>query len=294
MEEKLIELYCTICQCNDSRFIEGKQRLSNNNCPQFSDEELITVYLWGKAQQLSTRRAIHNYTKNHLLEWFPALPSYQAFCRRLNRLTPAFQALAEIWTEEALAQAEDTRRYAVDSCPVMAARRSYSSHARVGQEFCSKCYCASRQEWYYGCKLHAFVMLRSNRIPLLVAAQVSTASLPDLYAARQMDFDCAPISHGTLFADKADCDADWTNFMRKNREIDVVTPRKKKKYDTLLSGDCFSSSVSSRRQPVESFFHWIHCKSGILNASLARSLSGIFFHVFSALAFIALLSRFYY
>ena len=36
-ENKLIELYCTICQCNDSRFREKLQRLSNNNCPQFTD-----------------------------------------------------------------------------------------------------------------------------------------------------------------------------------------------------------------------------------------------------------------
>ena len=120
MKERLIELYCTICQCNDSRFIEGKQRPSNNNCPQFSDEELITVYLWGKAQ----RKAIYNYTKSHLSTWFPALPSYQAFCRRLNRLTPAFHALAKIWVEEAAKKSGDTHRYAVDSCPVMVARPS--------------------------------------------------------------------------------------------------------------------------------------------------------------------------
>ena len=133
MEEKLIKLYCIICQCNDSRFIEGKQRLSNNNCPQFSDEELITVYLWGKAQQLVTRKAIYNYTRNHLLEWFPKLPSYQAFCRRLNRLAPAFQALANIWTEKALAKGPDSHTYAVDSCPIMMARRSYSTGAKVGR-----------------------------------------------------------------------------------------------------------------------------------------------------------------
>ena len=110
MEERLIELYCTICQCNDSRFIEGKQRLSNNNCPQFT--------------------AVHN-AEDHLqlyqkpsFDVFPALPSYEVFCRRLNRLTPAFQALAEIWVEEAAEKSGDTHRYAVDSCPVMVARPS--------------------------------------------------------------------------------------------------------------------------------------------------------------------------
>lgn len=81
---------------------------------------------------------------------------------------------------------------------------------------------------------------------------------------------------------------------KKIEKLLLFSLRKKKKYDTLLSGNCFCSSVSSRRQPVESFFHWIHCKSGILDTSHARSLSGILFHIFSALAFIALLSQFYY
>ena len=79
MEERLIELYCTICQCNDSRFIEGKQRLSNNNCPQFSDEELITVYLWRKAQQFITRKTIYNYTKSHLSTCFQRCPVTRCF-----------------------------------------------------------------------------------------------------------------------------------------------------------------------------------------------------------------------
>ena len=76
--KKLIELYCTICQCNDNRFLEGKQRLSNNNCPKFTDDELITVYLWGVKKQLFTRKAIYNYTKEELYSYFPDLPSYQA------------------------------------------------------------------------------------------------------------------------------------------------------------------------------------------------------------------------
>ena len=294
MEEKLIRLYCTICQCNDSRFIAGKQRLNNNNCPQFSDEELITIYLWGKAQQLVTRKAIYNYTRNHLLEWFPKLPSYQAFCRRLNRLVAAFQALADIWTEKALTKEPDTHAYAVDSCPIMVARRSYSTRAKVGRGFCDKNYNSSRNEWYYGIKLHAFVMLRPGNLPILCAAQISPASVADLTAARQMDLDCQPVSGGILFADKAYCDANWTDSLYNTRKIDIITPRKKKKYDTFISGDCFNSSVSSLRQPIESFFHWADVKSNLQDASRVRSLSGLFFHTFAALAFLALLAAFYY
>lgn len=143
--------------------------------------------------------------------------SYQAFCRRLNRLAPAFQALAEIWEEDAAEKRVDTHCYAVDSCPVMAARRSYSTGARVGAGFCDKCCNAARQEWYYGVKLHVFVMLRPGRLPLLRAAQISPASCPDLKAAKQLDRGCAPVPFGLLFADWAYCDADWADFL-KNAE----------------------------------------------------------------------------
>ncbi len=149
MKSKLIELYCTIFQYNDSRFREELQRQSNNNCPQFTDEGLITVYLWGKRQQLLTRKAIYNYPKSYLFGWFPALPSYRAFCRRLNRIAGAFRALSEIWLEAIQDHSEDSHCYAVDSCPIMLARRSNSTGAKVGKPLCNKCYNATRKEQYH-------------------------------------------------------------------------------------------------------------------------------------------------
>ncbi len=94
--KNLITLYCAVCD-NSSTIEAVMQRQSNNFCPQFTDEECITVYLWGISQRKFEQKTIYNYTKNHLLEWFPKLPSYQAFSNRLNQLAPAFQALAEYW-----------------------------------------------------------------------------------------------------------------------------------------------------------------------------------------------------
>lgn len=62
-----------VCQCNDSRFEEKLQRLSNNNCPKFSDKEIISIHLRGKAQQLPTRRAFYRFVKQTMLDKFPAL-----------------------------------------------------------------------------------------------------------------------------------------------------------------------------------------------------------------------------
>ena len=95
-QTNLIKLYCAVC--DNSRIIEAEmQRQSNNFRPQFSDEECVTVYLWGISQRRFEQKTIYEYTKNHLLEWFSKLPSYQTFSDRLNRLAPAFQALAEHW-----------------------------------------------------------------------------------------------------------------------------------------------------------------------------------------------------
>jgi len=105
------------------------QHQSNNFRPQFSDEECITVYLWGISQRRFEQKTIYNYTKSHLLDWFPKLPSYAAFSRRLNALAPAFQALAELWLNSVADSACEDASYIVDSCPVILATGPRSGHS---------------------------------------------------------------------------------------------------------------------------------------------------------------------
>lgn len=291
---KLINLYCTICQCNDIRFVEQLQHSSNFKSAQFTDQELITAYLWGKHVGLQTRKSIHAFIKEYLHDWFPKLPSYQAFCRRLNRLANAFAALAEIWTEEKLRSSEPTDTYILDSCPIMVSKGSRCNTAKTAREICKLTRNSTRNEWYHGIKLHAYVASQPHRLPLPCALQISTSTLCDLWAARQMDFDCAPVQDGKLYADRAYIDADWKAWLKKERNIELITPRKKKKYDTLCSEDAASSFVSSVRQPIESYFNWLNVKTGIQNASHVRSFRGLLSHVFSCLAFAAFCKLFNY
>ena len=109
-----------------------------------------------------------------------------------------------------------------------------------------------------------------------------------------MDFDCAPVRDGKLYADRAYIDADWRDWLKKERNIELITPRKKKKYDTLRSEDAASAFVSSVRQPIESYFNWLNVKTGIQNVSHVRSLRGLLLHVFSFLAFAAFCKLFNY
>ena len=276
-------LYCTVC--DNHSMIEGKmQRLSNNRFPKFSDEECITAYLWGKVEGRLTRKDVYTFIRDYWHDWFPNLPSYQAFCRRLNNLVPAFQALAEIWEGMLCANFEESVQYIVDSCPIILAKQSRSGAAKVAREYCDKSYNASRKEYYYGVKLHAIVIRQPGMLPIAEALMISKASVFDLTAAKTM-FLNAPLAHsGWLFADKAYCDSEWADTLRTEHGIHVITPRKQKKGDTLKSGDAYSTAVSSRRQPIESFFHWLNYRFHIQSASFVRSASGLLFHVFATIA----------
>ena len=138
-QTNLIKIYCAVCN-NNSTIETVMQRKSNNFRPQFSDEECITVYLWGISQRRFEQKTIYEYTKNHLLEWFPKLPSYQAFSDRLNRLAPAFQALAEQWLSVIGVNLQGAMEYLMDSCPIILAKGSRSGQAKVASELGEKRY----------------------------------------------------------------------------------------------------------------------------------------------------------
>jgi hypothetical protein len=130
VENKLIELYLLICRLYDTQPVLKQQRLSNNHQPLFSDEELLTIYIFGHMQGLTTQRRIYDYIRHHWRQWFPALPAYQSVNCRLNELAPAFELLIiELLTTQAWQIATSDDRL-IDSVPVMLARGTRAD--RVG------------------------------------------------------------------------------------------------------------------------------------------------------------------
>lgn len=285
-KSELIALYCTVCQCYRSRLANEVQRLSNNCRPQFTDEEVITIYLWGTLNRQTELRRIYDLVKNYLPEWFPKLPSYQAFSRRVNDLSRAFQLLAEMWMEELFPDMPTSNSFVIDSMPIILAKDSRSDRAKVATEVCSKTYNAVRGQWYYGMKLHALGMLVSHKMPIPVSISFSPASASDLSTAREMFAQTSAFPSGYLFADKVYIDSTWKEHLANEYGLRLLTPRKKLPNitDAIRSRDTYSSYVSSRRQSIESFFHWLNTVTGIQNASKVRSLKGLLSHLFGKLA----------
>ena len=72
------------------------QRQRNNFCTEFSENECITVYLWGISLRKFEQKAIYGYTSNYLLDRLPKLPSYTVFSRHLNALAPSSSGFGEL------------------------------------------------------------------------------------------------------------------------------------------------------------------------------------------------------
>lgn len=249
------------------------------------------MYLFGHLQGLTTQRRIYNYFAAHWPEWFPTLPTYQAFNRRLYQLTAAFELLIEdnlcaASKRENLTAADRL----IDSLPVMLATGTRANRARVARQLADVGFCATKQIHYCGLKLHVLAARRPSKMPLPERLFLSPASQHDLAALREFN---PQVSGCGLFGDKAYADTDTKATLQK-RGIYLVTPYKRKRNEEETAVPIlFNRFVSSMRQPIESLFGWLIQRTDLQNASRVRSTQGLLIHCYGKLAVACLLLTFY-
>lgn len=138
MDNQLIQIYLLVCQIYDKQCSLKYQRLSNFK-PKFSDEEIITVYLFGQLNEKFNHRQIHRFIKAYWRDWFPVLPSYQAFNRRLNLLADNFELLFAYLLRTLQQKAFNVSAdFLIDSTLIMLACGTRAKRARVAPEI-AKC-----------------------------------------------------------------------------------------------------------------------------------------------------------
>jgi hypothetical protein len=281
----LIRIYLFICSRYRGRLAAAAQRQSNNDQPEFTDEEVLTIYVFGLIKKRTTISEIHRYVDEHFSEWFPDLPSYQSYNRRLNRLSTVFASLVE----EALSMVDSEKTSGetlriTDSMPIMLAKGQRAPQAEVASDrLASVGYCSSKDTFFHGVKLHLVVERRSEQLPVPERAGLTPGSENDLRALRRV---LPTIQGGVLCGDKAYCDGPLKERLAEDQDLDLLTPVKKEKgQKTLPPADkLFSKAVSRMRQPIESLFNWINEKTGIQRASKVRSYQGLLVHAFGRLA----------
>ena len=278
---QLIQLYLLVCELYDKRQHACFQRLSNNANPDgITDQELVTIYVFGHLQGQFEKKAIYTFIRTYWLEYFPKLPAYQTFVARLNRLEPTFQALgAELQARLRGAHVPEIDQV-IDSFPVMLACGGHAYTAKVARETADVGFCASKKQFFHGVRLHTLAQRRSGQLPCPQQIWLREGSCNDLRSVKEQ----APeLPTTTLLADKAYADAAFQAQLAA-QGTSLRTPQKKPKGKELSQGEkYYNRCVSRLRQSIESLFNWFNHKTGLQDASTVRSDDALKVHCFGKL-----------
>jgi hypothetical protein len=284
---KLITIYLYICKLHNEELQYLCQRYTNNDKPEFTDQEIMTLYLFTVQQeQRFSVSQVYAFADQYLRSWFPELPSYKAFNNRLNRLSEAFKAVAAHSFLTFIPAEYDTDVSLLDSMPIITC--SGKRNAKVAAEITDKGYCSTKSMFYYGLKLHALAFYGKKRLPFPEQVVITPASENDLNVFKQ---DWGNIPNRTFYGDKIYNDMAFFKDLAINANSTMLTPVKGIKGQAEVikqrdkaANDLFSTAVSTIRQPIESLFNWLIVKTDIQRASKVRSTKGLLVHVFGKIA----------
>jgi hypothetical protein len=284
---KLIAIYLYICKLHNEELQYLCQRYTNNDKPDFTDQEIMTLYLFTvQEEQRFSVSQVYAFADQYLRSWFPALPSYKAFSNRLNRLSEAFKAVAAHSFSTFIPPECDTDVSLLDSMPIITC--SGKRNAKVATEITDKGYCSTKSMFYYGLKLHTLAFRGPKRLPFPEQVVITPASENDLNVFKQ---DWGSIPNRTFYGDKIYNDTEFFKDLAVNTNSVMLTPVKGVKGQPEVikqrdkaANDLFSTAVSTIRQPIESLFNWLIAKTDIQRASKIRSTKGLLVHVFGKIA----------
>ena len=286
-------MYLYICKLHNEELKYPSQRYTNNDNPEFTGQKIMTIYLFSvqQEQRFSISR-IYDFADQYLRLWFPALPTYQAFSNRLNRLSEAFKAVAAHSFSAFTPSECELDICLLDSMPIIIC--SGKRKAKVATEITDKGYCSTKSLYCCGLKLHALAFSRSKQLPFPEQVVITPASENDLNVFKQ---DRSNVPNRTFFGDKIYNDIDFFKNLAINANGTMLTSVKgiKGQLEVIKQGDkaandLFSTAVSTIRQSIESLFNCLIVKTDIQRASKARFTRESLVHVFGeiAAAFISL------
>ena len=141
---RLIHVYEYVCQQFCHNLWGLTQRFSNNDHPVFTDEGVLTIYLFGVMRGHRQVHEIYDYTHDHLSAWFPELPGYEGYLHRLNRCSHAFEGLINHLLEQIPNNGLVQNCRITDSMPIVIAGAKRSGAAKAACEIADKGYCSSK------------------------------------------------------------------------------------------------------------------------------------------------------
>jgi hypothetical protein len=153
----------------------------------------------------------------------------------------------------------------LDSMPIITC--SGKRYGKVASDITDKSFCATKNLYYYGVKLHALGFSSPGHLPHPESIIISKASESDLNIFKRY----------------------WSEMLTPIKTIQDQ-PTFLKQMEKAFN-DCYSRAVSAIRQPIEALFSWIIAKTDIQRASKVQSTNDLKVHIFGKLtaAFLTLI-----
>lgn len=287
---QLIHLYFYVSEIYEKILKYHHERFSNNqNQLEFTDVELLTTYLFAMGyEQCRTDKAVYDHISNYWLSWFPSLPSYQAYNRRLNNICALYPQILEVLLEKYQTvldyEAKDCF-ILTDSMPIITC--SAKRRGKVALEVCNKGYNSTKSMHFYGVKLHGFAFYKKGTLPISSVFMLGPGSEHDLEAQRGLLQD---MKERVVFGDKAFNDKELDKLFEESGGSLMLPFKYHRGHSTeyknrhKAANDLASTAISKIRQPIESLFAWIIEKTDLQRASKVRSYKGLLKHVFGRIA----------
>jgi hypothetical protein len=152
-ELRLVRLYCWVSDVVGSIAWSGNLRKSGPK-PELTDEETLTIELWGEMEGFSSDAAIWRHARSYLMKFFPKLGAEWNFTRRcanLHALKAEIQAVSFRPTAD---------WNAFDGLPLPVCKLARANRDKRFRGEAARSYCAAKDEKYYGFKAGA--MMNSN------------------------------------------------------------------------------------------------------------------------------------
>ena len=203
--------------------------MSNYADLKFSDEEVITRYLFGVIDKNREIKRIYEYADGHLREGFPQLPSYTAFVQCLNKVADVFAPLLEMIQQEPVSK-NKANVWLMDSFPVALAKQGHRFKACVAKELADAGYCSTKKLYYYGVHVHVVGRRQAGTLPSPDYIGVTGASSHD---DKIFEHIRPQLANNELYGDKAYQRPD-AQEVREAQNLTVLTPIKKQKGQKYL------------------------------------------------------------
>lgn len=288
----LISLYYYVCQLYDEELHAHCFRHTKNGVePAFTDQEAITLFLFlTLTYRPRYMKDMHKIAQDTYLDWFPDLPCYERFVKRINRISSVFGLIVNDLCKNQLRQIIDHDKLCdehwllTDSFPIVSC--AGNRKGVVVPELTDRGYNSTKRMHFWGVKVHVIAYKTRGRLPVPVQLWVGQASEHD-YRAQVTELE--DLSIFNLSGDKAFESRELITAFERNGgawmvgKKDNYRTNQEKRQRHIAADKIYNCAVSSLKQPIEALFasFW---RMGVQMASMVRSTAGLTRHIMGNIA----------